>query len=566
MKKIKVDRYFLLLIIIFVIGTFLRLYKLGSIPPGPEWDEASVGYNAFSIAQTGHDEWGNRFPLIFPAFGDYKNPLYIYLTAAFVRFFGLNIVTTRIVNGLAGSLMILTFFLIGKLIGGRKIGIVTSLFIALSPFGLFFSRMAGDGIMLSCFLISNSILAFILFIKKRQSRWLYFFSFSLFLSMFSYNLARIIAPLICVAGFILLIKQNKDKLIIMLMPMLIGLLGLVIITTQFKVGVSSRLKYLSILAQEKGVVLEVNSLRHQDKNTLISKILHNKIVLTGLILSRNYLSHFSTDFLVNFKDYGIVSESHYPPLLLIQLPFFYLGLVYLVKRGKKLGPERKIYILLIILLLIAPLPSAITEGAPSGKRSLANHGLTELITALGFFQSINMLKNKAAIAVISVIYAIGVLSFFRFFFIIYPAHYGYIYAQREAVVGQQIQKNYREADYFILSRKIDGVPYIFPLFYLQYPPKKFIETKRYRLIDDWFYVDRFDKFLFYDEINLDVFRQNMLIGKKLVVFADGEEKQKIQNLLETNIPISEKTRQNLPLYSHQKTELYMFRFIYEKAI
>ncbi|KKQ96399.1 MAG: hypothetical protein UT23_C0032G0001, partial [Candidatus Woesebacteria bacterium GW2011_GWA1_39_12] len=58
---------------VILLALFLRVYKLGDIPPSINWDEAAVGYNAFSIANFGRDEWGNVFPLVFKSFEDYKH-------------------------------------------------------------------------------------------------------------------------------------------------------------------------------------------------------------------------------------------------------------------------------------------------------------------------------------------------------------------------------------------------------------------------------------------------------------------------------------------------------------
>ena len=46
--------------------------------PGLYVDEASIGYNAWTIAHFGVDEHGIHFPLFFEAFGEYKNPIYVY--------------------------------------------------------------------------------------------------------------------------------------------------------------------------------------------------------------------------------------------------------------------------------------------------------------------------------------------------------------------------------------------------------------------------------------------------------------------------------------------------------
>ena len=87
---------FLFLILIFAL--FFRVYKINENPPALNWDEVSHGYNAYSILKTGKDEWGIKFPLIFRAYGNYKLPLYIYLTSISVKFFGLTPLGVRLVS------------------------------------------------------------------------------------------------------------------------------------------------------------------------------------------------------------------------------------------------------------------------------------------------------------------------------------------------------------------------------------------------------------------------------------------------------------------------------------
>lgn len=57
-----------LLIVILLLAIVLRFYKLASFPVSLYWDEAAIGYDAFSIAKTGHDQYGKKFPLLFQSF------------------------------------------------------------------------------------------------------------------------------------------------------------------------------------------------------------------------------------------------------------------------------------------------------------------------------------------------------------------------------------------------------------------------------------------------------------------------------------------------------------------
>ena len=66
------------LILICLLFLVTRLYKISEIPLSVYWDEASIGYNAYSVLQTGRDEWGEFMPLHFRAFGEFKLPVYVY--------------------------------------------------------------------------------------------------------------------------------------------------------------------------------------------------------------------------------------------------------------------------------------------------------------------------------------------------------------------------------------------------------------------------------------------------------------------------------------------------------
>ena len=94
----------------------MRLYRLTSVPPSISWDEAAVGYNAFTISHWGKDEWGKIFPLVFKSFEDYKHPVHIYLTSVAVAVLGLNDFAVRLPSALFGvGNVILIYFLAQKI-------------------------------------------------------------------------------------------------------------------------------------------------------------------------------------------------------------------------------------------------------------------------------------------------------------------------------------------------------------------------------------------------------------------------------------------------------------------
>jgi hypothetical protein len=90
------------IVVVAALVVVRNLVDLSGSPPGLYVDEASIGYNAWTIAHFGVDEHGIHFPLFFEAFGEYKNPVYVYAVAALVRFLPLTVTVERFPAALFG--------------------------------------------------------------------------------------------------------------------------------------------------------------------------------------------------------------------------------------------------------------------------------------------------------------------------------------------------------------------------------------------------------------------------------------------------------------------------------
>src|SRR5260221_9642839 len=87
-------------VLLVVIIVFFHVWKLSELPRGLYADETSIGINAASISQHGYDQYGAAWPVFFKAFGEYKNPLYIYATAGIFKFFGISEFNLRVTSAL----------------------------------------------------------------------------------------------------------------------------------------------------------------------------------------------------------------------------------------------------------------------------------------------------------------------------------------------------------------------------------------------------------------------------------------------------------------------------------
>src|SRR6185369_1058928 len=127
---------------LILFGALIQFAALRTNPPGFFLDESSIAYNAHTISQTGRDEHGEEWPLFFRAFGEFKNPVYIYLLAGVFRLTGPGIVAAR---GLSATLGLLTIILLGllafQITRERITSVLFSLLVLFTPWTFELSRL-----------------------------------------------------------------------------------------------------------------------------------------------------------------------------------------------------------------------------------------------------------------------------------------------------------------------------------------------------------------------------------------------------------------------------------------
>src|SRR3989338_2494683 len=114
------------------------------MPPHLTYDEAALGYSAYSILKTGRDEYGQLLPVIFKSFGDFKPGLYVYLTAQSVAIFGLTEFAVRFPSALAGIFSVWLIYLIVKKIFDEKLALISAFIASVTPWLIYFSRGAWE--------------------------------------------------------------------------------------------------------------------------------------------------------------------------------------------------------------------------------------------------------------------------------------------------------------------------------------------------------------------------------------------------------------------------------------
>lgn len=472
MKKILT---IILFITIFFLGAFLRFHDLGKVPNSLDWDEVSWGYNAYSILNTGKDEYGSFLPLSFKAFGDYKQPVYVYADVLPIKFFGLNAFSVRFPNALLGSLSIIFVFLLvyelfRKRSYAKTAAFLSMLFFAISPWHIQFSRIAFESVVGLFFVLVGVWL----FLRgyHLQKKW-YFFAaaVSLALSAYSYHAEKLFTPLF-VVGLVFFVKDfflKHKKLFIAFGLCFILLNSLWLLDSRTTARGESVL-----FTSEQTQLLKIPVIEtEQDiaNNQKIFTIFHNRRIIYAEQFVENYLNHFSPNWLFIQGDL----QRHHAPdfglLYLISLPFILMGAYFLFSN------ERMIALLLGYWFLLAPISGSLVTGSPNAERALVMLPIWQILEAFGFIQLIKVINKKIVLKLLLIFIALIYLFFFALYVDLYFLHTNSEYEQYWQYGYQQVV-DYTSGSRFdnkkiVFSAEFEQ-PYIFYLFYSKYNPKTYL--------------------------------------------------------------------------------------------
>jgi 4-amino-4-deoxy-L-arabinose transferase-like glycosyltransferase len=375
-----------LLIVVLILGAFLRLAWLGEIPSGFFRDEAAIGYNAFSIWKTGTDEFGMRFPLVFRSFEVFFLPLYIYISAPIVGLLGMTEFSTRLLSSLSGITAVYFVYLIAKVIWNEKTGVFAAFFLAISPWHIFYSRGTFEG-NLGLTLFAAGFYFWLRFLHKFKVGHFLFSGCMFALSTYCYQAERVVVPLFAIFALLLNFKdiwRIRTKLILPIFILLILLIPLLSLT--FKPGGYHRAVGVSIFSQ---VTTPPGWTTGVDPGILIN----NKIYLRIREVSSLYLSYFSPRNLFTLGDYNLQrSVENFSVFYGFMAIGLVCGLWQVIKEG---NAKTK---LLILWVLIAPIPAALTGDPFHTYRALLMFVPLTILIGFGF----SRLKYPKLVVIISV--------------------------------------------------------------------------------------------------------------------------------------------------------------------
>lgn len=459
-------------VLIIVLGLFLRLYKLDSIPPGLTWDEAALGYNAYSILQTGKDEYGNFLPLTLKSFGDHKPALYTYLDIPFVAVLGLNEWAVRFPSVLAGmGFIILSYLLTREIFKNTPLSLAVAFFAAVSPLSIQFSRVGFE----SNVAVFLNLLGLYLFLKGlKNSRYFFGASLAFIFSMLCYQGSKIFVPIILIGLFLFFRKQVKIKRDLFLSFLIVTAAGVAIYLSTFLFGHSDRLAAQNLFAYK----------RSQAKIDLIStetglgpgsiqfEILHGEWWEFIRTILSHYLIYFSPDTLIIEGDY---SQRHSVPdlgilnyyaLILVPFGFYFLWM-------KRVTDKKFI----LFWLFTATIPAVFSRDLISMVRALNLMFPLAVLEGFGFYYLINKIAGAAKLSMslvsgfLGIAVAINLIIYLDFYFVHLPKEnsQGWLYGYKQIISQLPDTSKY---DRVVFTDEY-GQPYIYYLFYKRYSPEKF---------------------------------------------------------------------------------------------
>lgn len=524
MKKI-------LIILIITLGAFLRLFWLDKYPPGVTGDEIQQGYSAYSILKTGKDEWGDFLPIHPRGFGDYKPPFYTYLTIPFVGIFGLNVWGVRLPSAVAGIFTIMVvYFLAKQLFNSEKIGLVSSLLIAISPWSIQFSRVGFES-NIGVLFFSMFVLFFLSSFKK--NKFLILSAVFGGLGLFTYHSFKILTILF-VLGLITIYRKELFKFDKKWLLIAVGIFSVSILIIVYGFvfsGAGRRASDAAIYSPEA-----ISSLREIQVNDPLpqpwGRVINNRIFYIGSQFIQNYLGYFSLTFLFSphRSDSTLFNLPGKGLFYIWELPLLLLGLYLVVSKQQKC---KKI---ILLWLLLAPIPASLTRDFMHTQRVQTFLPLLSIVPAYGLAVALSSIPKRYVAVAVSIIGIIVIWSIIgrvdHYSYHMFRQNLGGLkYGYKEIVAYTEQEKNKYDK---ILFTKVHSEPQAFVAFYSKMDPNKFQTYSQ-----NWKYFEKEFKFLDMINYSLDKYEFRNIDWEKdkklkntLIISSDQEIPDEVKGNLE----------------------------------
>lgn len=419
--KLASKRYILIAIVLWLIVIAAHVFRLADVPAGLYMDESSIGYNAALIAQEGVDEYGVRFPTYFKAFGEYKNPIYIYASALLFKLFGVSVFNLRLTSCLfflAG--LFFTLLLTARLFPkNRFIQLYTLISLGFLPVFFVLSRVSFEAISQLTWVAATNLLVWLTFHgehqadipksdRKNRHDYLKATVCGLLLgtSIYTYSTARLLSGLMLISLWAVYFskKDSFKQLRLITITFLIALVPYLYFVRFHRGATTGRFKIISYL---------------DDPISTPRKV---------FIFIQNYFEYWSPDFLLLSGDANLRhSIGHGGIIFGVTLLLFLVAIAAFLLRKPRSGNQQlnRFTLFLSFNLLASPVAASLTsESVPHSLRSLLLGYYILLVSCYGlaFIQQIKDRRLKRGLLIgLSCLLVFEVAASQIYYFGAYPA-------------------------------------------------------------------------------------------------------------------------------------------------
>lgn len=476
--------YSLLVILVFAAGIFIRVKNFPDIPPGFNQDEAGSAYESYSLYKTGKDKWGNQLPAYFPSWGSGQNVLQAYLSIPVINHYGLSLFSARLVPLIIGVCTLpLLFFCLLPL--GRTAALMALFLISVSPWHFMLSRWSLESNLLPFFMLLGCTFLSKAFITQKK-KWIIPSLIPFAIALYAYGTTAMVLPLFFMLVFLIFYQNIK----VHFSSWLIALFIFLIFSFPF------------ILFFVENYVLGENLL-WTDHFFFSTPLCPSTRLSQNGGISLNTVWANSRLLFSGFNDntpYNLVQG------YALLLPFcFLLAFSGFIIIGKRMWKKRQVFIadqkeIILFIFLIWGFSAFILFFLFELNVNRFNHFFIPCIVMSTWM--INKIAADFKSSVIRQSIAIMILCFWMIesglminnYFTEYP----------ESSIKPHFNANLREAfaplkdlscKQIFITDQI-ALPYVYTLFYVQYPPEKFQREAEFIVAGGQYRVKRFGKYIF----------------------------------------------------------------------
>lgn len=461
---LKNEKFFLLLL--FGLACFFRMFLLESLPATFFVDEVLSGYLGRYMILNHMDLFGNPYPwLYFNKFGDYYIVAPMYLDGLSTFIFGVTRFATRFPTAIIGALAVFpVFWLTTKIYAKKSVGLLAVLLVAILPWYVVLARATTESVIELTVVLCVVCALLVTTENKQRLKWLLVAFLLSLLSYLIYHTARILVPLIWIGYTVLFFDKLRvnRSLITGTVVCTIALFLITIGISQTEWG-KGRFNQTSIFSVQSGVSIKMTEMTYNlgSDSVLLARVFHNKIVGYSREFITQYLNYLNPLFL--FTDQAWLNTRYgVPESGPVYLTILLMILSLLVPVRSKYVINRKAMYLVIWILLIAPLPAALTViESPNVRRSILLGIPLLIIAAYGWHRSFSISWRKFKLGYLITLFLSIEVIFFIYHYVKQSDMYNSLYrtdGQAEIVAYLRTQS---PANKYIITDSLE-----FPLYYL----------------------------------------------------------------------------------------------------